>query len=186
MAEFAEKGFAAARLEDIAKRAGVVKGTLYLYFDSKEALFNEVVRGQVLPSIEEISAQIERFEGPSEALLTMMIQTFYTEMQRSDLSAILRIMIAEGGRFPELTRFYHREVVSKGEALLLQILTRGIARGEFRQSAIMDSHMVIFGPAISASIWQMTFDQIEPLDMEAHMRAHLDLVLNGVKNTGES
>ncbi|WP_112322977.1 TetR/AcrR family transcriptional regulator [Oceanibium sediminis] len=183
MAEFAEKGFAAARLDDIARRAGVVKGTLYLYFDSKEALFKEAVRAQVLPSIAGLESLAAGFEGPTEALIEAVIRELYAEMVEGDARAILRILVAEGARFPEIIDFYYEEVVSVAERILLSLLERGVARGEFRGGPILDAQLVVIGPAIAAAIWRLTFEHARPLDLDAYCKAHLDVMLAGLRKT---
>lgn len=179
--EFAEKGFAAARLEDVAARAGIVKGTIYRYFENKQALFEAVVRSRILPVLDEAEALIERYPGSSQELLLLVIRTIYEKIVAADGPVIMRIIIAEGGRFPDIPAYYHRETISKGQAILKKILARGVARGEFRESAAAKVPIVLMAPAIVAAIWKMTFEAQQPIAIEQFLEAHVDVVLNGIK-----
>ena len=149
--EFAEKGFAAARLEDVAARAGIVKGTIYRYFENKQALFEAVVRSRILPALDEAEGLVERFPGSTRELLVLVIKTVYQKIVAADGPVLMRMIIAESGRFPDLAAYYHREMISKGQALLKSILERGVARGEFRESAAVKLPIVIMAPAVVAA-----------------------------------
>ncbi len=175
--EFAEKGFAAARLEDIAARAGVSKGTIYLYFSNKEALFQEVVRTHVIPIIDQDEALLEGFEGPTRELIELMIRHMYDNMVRSEMRAIVQIMLGEGPKFPKLTEFYHREVISKGTEVLRRLIQRGVDRGEVSPTAVVDNPMVMVAPVIVACIWKLNFDRIDPMDVDAYISAHMEMVM---------
>lgn len=181
LAEFADKGFAAAKLEDVATRAGVVKGTIYRYFESKEALFEAALKAQVAPVFNEVLASLERFPGSTPDLLRMVIPTIYKELFGSGIHVLMRIIIAEGGRFPAIAEFYHRESITRGKTIIEAIVHRGVARGEFRPGAAADLPMVAIAPAVMAAVWTMTFDRFEPIPIERFLEAHLDLVLNGLQ-----
>src|ERR671917_688120 len=131
--EFAVHGFAGTRLEDVARRAGVVKGTIYRYFADKEALFLATVRKEVAPVFDEITGFIDAYPGTTRDLLKLLIETVHRQLVNSDLRVLIRIIIAEGERFPALTELYYAETVSKGRALLERIIARGITRGEVRE-----------------------------------------------------
>ncbi len=178
--EFFQQGFAATRLDGIAERAGIGKGTIYLYFDSKEALFEAAVRSMVGPVFE----QAERFAaddslGASE-MLRAIIGTFYREVIGTERRRLLRLLIAEGPRFPRLLEFYHREVIQRGMTALRQILIKGVARGEFHASIPVDYPQVIIGPALVGAIWKMLFDDLQPLDLEGLCNAHVEVMLKGL------
>ncbi len=178
--EFFLQGFAATRLDAIAERAGIGKGTIYLYFDSKEALFEAAVRSIVAPIFE----QAERFavapQGSAADMLRRMIRTFYEQVVATERRRILRLLIAEGPRFPRLVSFYHREVVTRGMAGLRGILRYGIARGEFRADLPIDYPQVIVGPALVGAIWHLLFAELEPLDIDGLCNAHVDVILKGL------
>lgn len=178
--EFFQQGFAAARLDSIAERAGIGKGTIYLYFDSKEALFEAAVSSVILPVFE----KAERFQASAgmsaSDMLRMLLTTFYREIIATDRRRLLRLFIAEGPRFPRLLEFYHREVIQRGVGAIRGLIALGIARGEFRASSAMDYPQVIIGPAIIGAIWKLLFEEHEPLDLEGLCNAHLDVILNGL------
>lgn len=178
--EFAARGFAATRLEDVARRAGVAKGTIYLYFADKEALFVAAVQSRVTPVIAGMADLVADFPGSTRDLLTLMIRTAHAKLVEGDLKVVLRILIAEGGNFPGLVASYHRDTVARGRAVLEAIYRRGVERGEFRTGATADLPVVIMAPAIMAALWKMIFEAVDPIAADRFLAAHLDLVLNGV------
>lgn len=180
LAEFAEKGFAATRMEDIAARADVVKGTIYLYFDNKEALFREAIRSRIEPAIANVQGIIESYPGDTQSLLREVFRTLYDKLVEGEARIILRIMIAEGPRIPEIVEFYHQDTVRVAKGLLTTILRRGIERGEFRADLPVDQPLIVVGPALAAAVWRMTFDPFDPLDVDAYAAAHADIMLNGL------
>ncbi len=129
---FVEKGYAGTRLDDVAHRAGVSKGTLYLYFENKEDLFKAVVRESVVERITETADEIERFEGTSDALLEHVVRRWWTEYGDKTAGGISKLMMAESSNFPEIARFFLEEVIEPWHALLATAIRRGIERGEFR------------------------------------------------------
>ena len=181
LAEFSAKGFAAARLDDVARRAGVAKGTLYLYFDGKDALFQAVIRQAILPRIADAEALAAGFDGPTEALLRRMLKTLGREIVETEAGEAMRLVIAEAGRFPELTAFYYRSVVRRGLDLVRGVVARGVARGEFRPSALDEHPQLLVAPLILAVIWTALFQRLQPIDLERLLDGHLDLLLDGLR-----
>jgi len=180
---FAERGFAATRIEDVAARAGISKGTLYLYFDGKEELFKAVVRQALLPNLARIEALAASFEGPSGSLLERLLASIAGVVE-SRVGAIPKLVIAEAGNFPDLARFYLDEVVHRGLGLIATILRRGIARGEFRAIDVDHAVFCVIAPLLIAALWKNSLephDQAGPLDVQALVRAHLDLLLRGLE-----
>jgi AcrR family transcriptional regulator len=173
--EFIARGFAATRLDDVAKRAGVAKGTIYLHFTDKEALFQELVRTALAPLIGRLTAPPVA-GGSARALLEGFAETFARDVVQTKRGDILRLIIAEGARFPSLAEFYYREVVERGIAGLGKIIEYGIARGEIREQALMRFPQIVVAPAIVAVIWQGLFNKYAPLDAIAMLRVHLDLI----------
>ncbi len=165
----------------IAERAGIGKGTVYLYFDSKETLFEEAVRSVISPVIERLEHIAVSPQASAETMLRMMITTFYREVVATERRRVLRLLIGEGPRFPQLLAFYHREVVSRGMAAARRVMRYGIERGEFRSAGAVDMPQVLIGPAMVAAIWMMLFNDIEPIDPDIFCAAHIDLVLNGLR-----
>jgi AcrR family transcriptional regulator len=129
---FIEKGFSATRLDDVAKRAGVSKGTLYLYFDSKEELFKTVIQEGILSRIAEYEVFMRAYEGSSPDLLRDLVNTWWSQIGATKLGGITKLMMSESGNFPELAKFYHDEVITRGMGLFVYVIERGVARGEFR------------------------------------------------------
>lgn len=180
-AAFVDKGFQAARIEDIAKQAGVSKGLIYLYFPTKEALFEAVIGAAVSPILDGAAAVIAADKDtPAPQQLRMLIETVYREVVGTDRKRLLHMIIAEGPRFPEIARYYHREVVSKARGIMRALIERGVARGEFRKSALGDYPEIVIAPLMVAAIWSLLFEAYEPIDRVAYAEAHLDTMLRAL------
>lgn len=179
---FAEKGYAATRLEDVASRAGVSKGTLYLYFESKEELFKAVVRQGLVPAIAEAEALIDGFEGSAVALFREIVMGFWRLIGDTRLSAIPKIMIAEARNFPEIADFYHEEVIRRGRRMLERALERGVASGEFRGVDVRHAARVLMSPLIMLAVWKHSLGccELEQSDPNVFLETYLDLALGGL------
>jgi AcrR family transcriptional regulator len=173
--EFIARGFAATRLDDVAKRAGVAKGTIYLHFTDKEALFQELVRTALVPLINRLAVPPVA-GGTARAMIESFAETFARDVVATRRGDILRLLIAEGARFPSLADFYYREVVSRGMAGMRALIEYGIARGEIRDIELAQFPQLIAAPAIIAVIWQGLFGRHAPLDAMAMLRVHIDLI----------
>jgi len=178
---FAERGFAACSLDDIAARAGVSKGTLYLYFRNKEELFKAVVRQALLPRIalfEEKAAATD----PAPRQLERFISAWPALIAAPHLGAIPKLMIAEAGNFPELARFYLEEVIGRARSLIIGIIRRGIERGELRRVDPEAAFFSVVAPLLIAVLWKQTFERQDKqaLDVEALCRTHLAILLRGL------
>jgi AcrR family transcriptional regulator len=184
---FRQRGFAATRLEDVAARAGVTKGTIYLYYPSKEELFKAVIRGELMPNIERLEAALDE-QGPAAAMLEQLMMVWSEVVVSSPVSVIPKLMIAEAGNFPELARFYLENVVHRGLRLLAAILRRGIARGEFRRVDVDHAVYSVIGPLLLTALWKHSLGPHDdrPMDVSAVCRAHLDLLLHGLTAHGPS
>jgi AcrR family transcriptional regulator len=172
--EFAARGFAATRIDDVAERAGVAKGTIYLHFADKEALFQEIVRTMVVPLVMTVAAPpadvpVRRVV---EGLMTMFIREVYGTKRRE----IIRLMLTEGPRFPALAEFYYREVVERAVNAMRALLTRAYERGDLKNDALVRFPHLIVSPLMLSIVWSGLFDRFSPLDVTALMRAHLDLI----------
>ena len=173
--EFGARGFAAARLEDVAKRAGVAKGTIYLHFADKEALFQELIRSVLVPVMNRLTVEPPA-EVPTRTLLEIFAATFMREVATTRRADVLRLIMAEGVRFPSLAEFHFRNVVEPGLAGLRRLIQRGIDRGEIRNPGLAEFPQLAVAPAMLAVVWQGLFGHLSPLDVEAMMRAHIDLI----------
>ena len=175
MEEFISRGFAATRLDDIAKRAGVAKGTIYLHFKDKESMFEELIRTAIVPLL-------GRIQGPPPAggtvrdLVEAFAFAFIKEVATTRRGDIVRLIVAEGPRFPAIADFYYREVVSKGLAGMRAMIELGIARGEIRNKGLARFPQIMVAPALIAVIWQSLFARHAPLDAVEMLRTHLDLI----------
>jgi AcrR family transcriptional regulator len=180
---FAEKGFAAARMEDIASRAGVTKGTIYLYFKSKEEVFKSLVRESIVPTVAATAASAHDFEGRASDLIKLVIGRIADFLLTSDRIVLPKIILAETGNFPELARFYRVEVVDRGVALLTGIIEKGIIRGEFRKLPADHIAKLCMAPVILVVLWRTTFARFdrEPFDYAGFLRTHLDVLLKGLE-----
>src|SRR5262249_57188149 len=151
---FAARGFAAAKLEDVAARAGVSKGTLYLYFESKEELFRSVVRGLLLPNVAAAERRIAEHTGPSADLLKGLVLTFGKMIVESKLGAIPKLIVAEAANFPDLAKFYYEEVIRRGMRAMGGLLQRGVDAGEFRPIPVEQFLPMVIGPLLILVVWK--------------------------------
>lgn len=179
---FVERGFASTRLEDVAKRAGVSKGTLYLYFTNKEELFKAVVRENIVPVIGQAEDQVKEFAGPSAELLREIVRGWWNTIGATKLSGITKLLMAESGNFPELAGFYNEEVISRVNAMLGAMLERGMARGEFRRLDIGVVTPLLVAPILMLMLWKHSVGPCDQscLDPNAYIDAFVDMALNGI------
>lgn len=179
---FAENGFAATRMEDIAERARITKGTIYLYFESKEDLFKSLARQSIGAQIETITAHVKAFDGNSADLLRFVLGTVGHFVTTSDRVVLSKVLLAEAGKFPELAEFWRREVIDRGLGLFTAIIRRGQARGEFRAMPPEHAARLCIAPMLIIMIWRTTFSRFDetPYDYPGLVQAHLDTLLRGL------
>ena len=179
---FIERGFAATRLDDVAKRAGVSKGTLYLYFDSKEDLFKAVIREGYVAPLAEAEQFLATFEGSSSDLICEIFRRWWVQVGATDQAGMTKLIIAEAGNFPELARFYHDEVIQRSHALLDHAIKRGIARGEFRDVGHEYSGRISCAPMVMIMLWKHSFAPCvdHQIDPEKYIATITDMLLNGL------
>jgi AcrR family transcriptional regulator len=175
MDEFIARGYAATRLDDVAKRAGVAKGTIYLHFTDKEALFQELIRTALVPLIDRLAVPPPS-GGSVRTAIEGFAETFAREVVSTRRGDIVRLIVAEGARFPSVADFYYREVVSRGLAGMRALIQLGIDNGEIRNGALARFPQIVVAPAIVAVIWQGLFGRHAPLDAAEMFRVHLDLI----------
>ncbi len=178
---FSRVGFASAKMDDVADDAGTSKGTVYLYFESKEHLFEEMVKSKMLPIFSEAAAEMESETGSAEAKLRQRVKFFYRKVLNSDRRQIMRLIMAEGPNFPHLAEFYHANILSRGQAMISAIIAEGKANGEFRDISGHGLAQNVVAGAIIAGMWKLIFDPYQPIDLDAYYETHVDLVLNGLK-----
>jgi AcrR family transcriptional regulator len=173
--EFIARGFTATRLDDVAKRAGVAKGTIYLHFKDKEALFEELIRTAIVPVVDRLTTP-PPLTGSVRDALEGFARTFIQEVGATRRADIIRLIIAEGPRFPAVADFYYREVISRGLAAMRALIQIGVARGEISQKQLERFPQIVVAPAIVAIVWKSLFERHAPLDANEMLRVHLDLI----------
>lgn len=173
--EFAAKGFAAARLDDVAKRAGVAKGTIYLYFQDKETLFQELLRSMLSPVVAAIEAA-PLGNLPVRAVAEMIAGVFVHEIFGTRRAEVIKLILSEGPRFPQLAEFYYREVIARVLPPIRALLKRAVENGELPGDALARFPQLLVAPALLALMWNALFQRFAPLDVKELMRAHLDLL----------
>lgn len=182
---FVEKGFAAARSEEVARRAGVSKGTLYLYYPSKEELFKAVVRQKLSQLIAEGQDMVGCFAGSTSELLRMLTRIWWDRFGNTPAAGIHKVVIAEVRNFPELAQFYVDEVIAPADRLFSSTVERGIARGEFRALPVHDVAHVLMAPMIFMALHRHSFGACPvhgvELDPVAMLETQLDLMLRGLE-----
>jgi TetR/AcrR family transcriptional regulator len=181
---FVEKGYAATRVEEVAQLAGVSKGTLFLYFSSKEELFKAVVRENISGRFAEWGEEMESFEGSSEELLSYCMTSWWERVGATKASGIPKLMMSEAGNFPELARFFQQEVVQPGNDLIQRILQRGVERGELRPVDPVYGVYSILAPMIFLNMWKHGHgscgDARVELDPQQYIASQLQTLLHGL------
>jgi TetR/AcrR family transcriptional regulator len=181
---FVEKGFAATRAEEVAKRAGVSKGTLFLYFASKDELFKAVVRANLSGYFGQWSAELDRFEGSTADMLRDCMLAWWVRIGATKASGISKLMMSEAGNFPELAAFYRAEVIVPGNRLIERILQRGVDRGEFRPLNMKYAVYTVLSPMMFLAHWRHSFGTLESahehLVPEDFLAVQIESILHGL------
>ena len=181
---FVEKGFAATKVEEVAARAGVSKGTLFLYFPSKEELFKALVRDTLSGRFTEWNEELTQYTGSSAELVRDCLHLWWQRIGMTKASGITKLVISEAGMFPEIAAFYQQEVIVPGHDLLKRILQRGIASGEFRPMVLDDAVYSLIAPMIFLVTWKHSMASCVPgargIDPVGFINCQLDLLLHGM------
>jgi AcrR family transcriptional regulator len=182
LAVFGESGFARTKIDEVARLAGVSKGTVYLYFDSKESLFREMVRAKVVASLAEAEEFVRTFDGSARALLVELIRRMYRRMRRDQMMQLARMVQGELPHFPELARFYFDEVILRARRLVELVLERGVATGEFRPGVSGFAARGLSSLLVHTAQVQCFFQRFDPqaLTEEQAVEGLIDLYLHGV------
>ena len=179
--EFSKNGYAVTTLDQVAERAGVTKGTIYVYFENKEHLFISMVHEAVKATMDTVEDMFERHDGSTADLLREQFSFIYDHIvQDRRRREVVRMLIAEASRFPALADRYYQEIHLPCMDLLTRTIQRGMDRGEIRRSAVTECPLVIIAPIALVDLWMMMFDERHPLDLKKYFDAHLDLVLTGL------
>src|SRR3954447_9012033 len=175
--EFTVRGYEGARLDDVARRAGVAKGTIYLYFTDKQALFQDLVRSMVSPILGTLE-KLPQVDMPARVLVERLTDTFVREIIGTRRKDIIRLILTEGARFPAIAEFYHREVIARILGFIRPMLARAAARGELPEGVARFPQLIV-APGLVGILWGALFDRYEPLDVAAMMRAHVEILFSG-------
>lgn len=181
---FVEHGFAATRLEDVARKAGVSKGTVYLYFDSKEALFEAVVREVVIPQVERSELLARAHQGSQAELLERLVMNWWQSVSTGSICGIPKLIIAESANFPQAAQFFVDKVINRVRRIFSQVIEKGIEEGEFRPLDPEYVTRLLMSPMVLLAVWRHSlrpYDQGYPIDEETFLKTHLDLFLNGLR-----
>lgn len=178
--EFAENGYAATRVEAVAQRAGVSKGLLYRYFETKEDLFKAVIRSVVGQRVEVLIQAVETTEQSSEQVLRGPLLDFMKQIPGSPVAIVIRLLMAEGARHPDLVDFYWENVVSRGLGAISRFVERGVQRGEFKKTAVVGLPQLFLAPMMLSMIWRLLFTK-RALDTDKLMETQIDMILAYVK-----
>ena len=179
---FTEKGFAGARIEEIARRAGISKGTLYLYFETKEEMFRAVVREVVAPNVETVRASFEAVDMPFGEMLRLFLARFAGIVTTVPVGAVAKMVVGESRNFPEIAKVWHDDVIQKAVGLLAGLVERAQAKGEVREGDPRTHAFSIMGPMLIGVLWRETFTPVggATLDLPAIARQHAETVLGGL------
>ena len=179
-AAFAENGYAATRVEEVAKRAGVSKGLLYLYFKTKEELFKAVVRSVVMPRVDALEAELDSSDMTAEAFIRGPVLDFMKQVPGSPVSVVIRLMIAEAPKHPDLVEFYWENVASRGLGALQRMIGRGVENGEFRSSAVDELPQLLLAPVMMSVVWGLVFAN-RSLDTDRLIETNIDMIIAYIK-----
>lgn len=178
---WAERGFAATRLEDVATGAGIAKGTIYRYFPSKEALFEAALQARIVATMDRARDMAQGFDGPAAAMLSRFFDMIRIELIDSGSSVFLRILLSEGHRFPVLVERYETIMLSSGISTVRAILARGVARGDLRPEAVETDPRIIMAPAMMLALWDTVFTGKGMPDIGISLQQHVSILVEGLK-----
>jgi AcrR family transcriptional regulator len=180
---FAEKGFTATRMTDVAKKAGISKGTLYLYFENKEAIFRSVVQEMIIPLVDQNDERVANYTGSAALLLRELLEGMWQAVVETKLSAIPKLVISESGNFPEMAEFFVKKVVLRSRQSFIKVIEYGIEQGEFRQCNPLTVARLAIAPLVHASIWMHSLKAFdENYSNEDYLELHIDLLLKGLSS----
>jgi AcrR family transcriptional regulator len=180
---FVERGYASTRLEDVAARAGVSKGTLYLYFENKEDLFKAVVRGNVLPVLQHGEVLVKEYSGSSADLLQQLVRGWWALTGSTKIAGLPKLVMAEAGNFPDLAKFYYDEVIMRALSMFSRVVQRGADAGEFREVDVDYLIHVALAPLVMLGVWRHSFAccEHEQLQPERYLDTYLDMLLHSLR-----
>ena len=179
---FGERGYDATRLEDVGRRAGCTKGTVFLYYESKAELFKAAVREAITPMVRDTEKAVEEHQGSARELLIKVLTLRWEHMERTRLTGLVKLLLTETGKYPDLARFYNDEFFDRGQALLRKVIQRGVERGEFRKLDVDQAARVVVAPLLFAAVWRHTFEPVasSPIELNEYFTTSLEIMLAGL------
>ena len=179
---FGERGYDATRLEDVGRRAGCTKGTVFLYYESKSELFKAAVREAMSPMVRDTEQAAEEHQGSARDLLTKVLRLRWEHVARTRLTGLVKLLLTETGKYPDLARFYNDEFFDRGQALLRKVIQKGVDNGEFRKVDVDQAARVIVSPLLFAAVWRHTFEPVvsSPIELDQYFNTSLEIMLAGL------
>lgn len=179
---FGERGYDATRLEDVGRRAGCTKGTVFLYYESKSELFKAAVREAMSPMVRDTEQAAEEHQGSARDLLTKVLRLRWEHMARTRLTGLVKLLLTETGKYPDLARFYNDEFFDRGQALLRKVIQKGVDKGEFRKVDVEQAARVVVSPLLFAAVWRHTFEPVvsSPIELDEYFNTSLEIMLAGL------
>jgi AcrR family transcriptional regulator len=172
MAEFVEKGYAATRIDDVAARAGLSKGGVYLHVKSKEELFRALIRAAIKPRVVDITARVTGGDASPLDALMMLVEGAFTMIADPAARSVLRLVLSEAPRFPDIAAFYHAEIVAPAMETVRGLIAAGVASGAFRPGPLTDAPQLVIAPVLVTGLWLMLFEERQPIDIAAMKAGH--------------
>jgi len=179
---FGERGYDATRLEDVGRRAGCTKGTVFLYYESKSELFKAAVREAMSPMVRDTEQAAEEHQGSARDLITKVLRLRWEHMARTRLTGLVKLLLTETGKYPDLARFYNDEFFDRGQALLRKVIQKGADKGEFRKVDVEQAARVVVSPLLFAAVWRHTFEPVvsAPIELDEYFNTSLEIMLAGL------
>ncbi len=184
--EFSSRGYEATRLDDVAHRAGIAKGTVYLYFKNKETLFRAVLRSQITHVLSDFEEFARSSSASPEEMVRELLSRHYSELvQNSKARSIVRLLVAESRKFPQLSDIYYKDMIEPGLRTIRLIVDKGVSSGDFSRTAMAEFPQLLLAPGVLAVLWTILFSERRPLDLERYKEAHVQLVLRALRGISE-
>jgi AcrR family transcriptional regulator len=179
---FGERGYDATRLEDVGRRAGCTKGTVFLYYESKSELFKAAVREAMSPMVRDTEQAVEEHQGSASELVTKVLRLRWEHMARTRLTGLVKLLLTETGKYPDLAKFYNDEFYDRGQTLLRKVIQKGVDSGEFRKLDVEQAARVVVAPLLFAAVWRHTFESVAstPIELDQYFTTSLEIMLAGL------
>lgn len=184
---FAEKGFSATKMDEIARKAGISKGSLYNYFKSKEAIFEAVVTEDIIPIIDQVEEAVIVGQETPEETIRCLVNGLIAHTQGTRLEIIPKLIVSESGNFPDLTKFYVDQVIKRVRNIVERVIQKGIEQRVFIECNPRVTARLLLAPIIQAQLWTYTLKPFDDAhDSELYIDTHLKIFLHGIKRSAQN